>query len=421
MSSSPSALPWTFVPAAASAGDLGGCTLVIPALGTADVCRLAIDAILSSLYRQGAGEDRVVKNLGRLSSPALKASVCFNPLGLELQSEEEEHGFTGAAEVYAIPSAKLAFLQLRSTPHEGMAELFVQHVFEFALSQKVAKVVVLSGVSSAFCPELLLAMPPSRRLAAFHVSASGAAGLFADEGSAAAAATEEEAKWAASGAAPLFKVLAKETVEAAKKAVSSGASSSGGSCSAGTGLSPSEIIFFGAATGAPERADVDEEQDDGAGSKKKGEAAADWKPVKSAAAIAATRALFGGSFYGSGLVPSLFRRALDSKDGENSSPLAKSPESVVFLVSFASEGDSLATAVELAAAAARYLGLSAHFAPAPKQKKRKEAKEGGGNAAQPLVALSADGGESSLCFLLPPFWRELSGAPIDFSSGLYGF
>lgn len=406
------ATPWRFVAvdggsATEGSSELGGFTLLVPALGIGNVCQLAIDALL---------QNASFVKLGHLYTPALQAVVGTDPISSGVDSSGS---LCHSAELYAKRDRGIAILQLRAFAHPGLQEAAVQHIFEFTRACSIARVVVVSGCDASFVPERLMTLPSSARTAcrALHLTVD-------KEASFPLAAVD--AGLSGAGAQPLFSTIGLgEDVRALCERAWAHPSpaSSGAALEAAVAGSPAfaeeaaeKVVAVPAAEAEPEAASR--------------QGMPGWRPVTSLRARQVTQLLFGGTLWGCGYTPLFLRRAL--QDGEDGLPQPR----VSVLLAFAYEGGSgrgnLGDACELAHLLAIALGMADAL---PLARSPPAAAGGAGEAGAAPVASDTSGKpkrkrtdgqvkvttSGGVRLTLPAYFCTLHGRPIDYSTGMYGF
>ncbi|MEE6464567.1 hypothetical protein FKM82_006292 [Ascaphus truei] len=111
----------------------GGCILLLPAISVGNVGQLAIDVIISTLN---------MPKVGYFYTDCLVPMVGNNPYAT---NEENAKDLCTNAEVYALPSRKLAVLQLRSPIVKKKSKSFRQLLISWIKRCAFAKVILLSS------------------------------------------------------------------------------------------------------------------------------------------------------------------------------------------------------------------------------------------------------------------------------------
>uniref|UniRef100_A0A8C5QV93 Proteasome assembly chaperone 2 n=1 Tax=Leptobrachium leishanense TaxID=445787 RepID=A0A8C5QV93_9ANUR len=121
------------VPARTGVDVPADCTLLLPAISVGNVGQLAIDLIIATLN---------MPKVGYFYTDCLLPMVGNNPYAT---NEENAKELSINAEVYALPSSKLAVLQLRSPIIKKKSKDFCQALISWIKRSSFSKVILLSS------------------------------------------------------------------------------------------------------------------------------------------------------------------------------------------------------------------------------------------------------------------------------------
>ncbi|XP_053570869.1 proteasome assembly chaperone 2 [Bombina bombina] len=141
-----------FVPAGLEGDFPGECTLIMPAISVGNVGQLAIDLIVSTLD---------MPKIGYFYTDCLVPMVGNNPYATNKENGKE---LSTNAEVYALPSRKLAVLQIRSPIIRKKSRTFCQQLISWIKQFAFARVILLSSCHAYYRDDQQLFGTPLRHL-----------------------------------------------------------------------------------------------------------------------------------------------------------------------------------------------------------------------------------------------------------------
>lgn len=122
--------------------DISGFHLVLPALGAANICQMAVDLVINSIL---AVDPAAAVRYATVQTAQVQP-VAGRPA---FDAWSSTSAFTTCLELWAVPSARLLFLQQRAPAVVGAHELLVQEIFDWCVSAGIGRVFVLAGTDAS--------------------------------------------------------------------------------------------------------------------------------------------------------------------------------------------------------------------------------------------------------------------------------